>query len=221
MIKMGKLQELREKTPNLSLYEVSAEEFSEYGRILPFDGSGIAERAKQLAMPESGSVYLPAVEGWEALPIAKQIEDEIFGTLPAQIGYCYGQNDRLNAAEWHASSEVNVAVTDLVLILGRRQDIGQDGKLQAERMKAFFLPAGTVAEIYATTLHFCPCQTEKGGFGCVVGLPAGTNLPLEKPSPDPLLFRRNKWLLAHENNAGLIARGAVAGITGENYEVRY
>lgn len=218
---MTTLQYLQQSNPTLSLFNVSSAEFREYGRILDFDSKEITEAAKKTAMPESGSVYLPSVEAFEALPIANIIRERVFGTLDIQIGYCYGFNRFLNATEWHASSEVNVAVTDLVLILGRRQDIGQDGKLKAERMKAFFLPAGTVAEVYATTLHFCPCQTEAGGFGCVVGLPKGTNLPLEKPSDDPLLFRRNKWLLAHESNPGLIARGAVAGITGENFEIRY
>ena len=209
-------QELRKKNPRLPLIDVSSAEFSDYGRILTMDCAEILAAAGKIPMPKSGSVYLPAVEAFEALPIAKEIADGVFGTLDTQVGYCYGYNDRLNATEWHASSEVNIAVTDLVLILGRRQEIDRDGMLHSARMIAFFLPAGTAVEVYATTLHFCPCQAEDGGFGCVVGLPRGTNLPLESPAADPLLFRRNKWLLAHEENAELIAQGAVSGITGEN-----
>ena len=209
-------RELRKKNPRLPLIDVSSAEFSDYGRLLSLDCTEILAAAREIPMPKSGSVYLPGVEAFERLPVAKTVRDTVFGTLDTQLGYCYGFNDRLNATEWHASSEVNIAVTDLVLILGRRQEIDARGMLHSARMKAFFLPAGSAVEIYATTLHFCPCQAQAGGFGCVVGLPKGTNLPLDEKPDDPLLFRRNKWLLAHETNTDLIARGAVAGITGEN-----
>lgn len=209
-------QELRKKNPHLPLIEVFSSEFSDYGRVLKMDCAEISEEASEIPIPETGSVYLPSEERFERLPIASRIRDAVFGTLDTQVGYCYGYNDRLNATEWHASVEFNVAVTDLVLILGRRQEIDGNGMIHSARMKVFFLPVGTAVEIYATTLHFCPCQTGKSGFGCVVGLPTGTNLTLDEPSADPLLFRRNKWLLAHEDNAKSIARGAVAGITGGN-----
>lgn len=213
---MSNLSELRKKNPRLPLIDVSSAEFTDYGRLLSLGSAEIIEAAKKIPMPENGSVYHASEETFEVLPIAEVIRDTVFGTLDTELGYCYGYNEYLNAAEWHFSSEVNIAVTDLVLILGRRQDIGVDGKLSSSQMKAFYLPAGTAVEVYATTLHFCPCQASDEGFGCVVGLPVGTNLPLEVPSADPLLFRRNKWLIAHEKNEGLIARGAVPGITGEN-----
>lgn len=78
-----------------------------------------------------------------------------------------------------------------------------------------------MVEIFATSLHFCPCEVDKNGFGCVVALPKGTNIPLEEKAENPLLFRKNKWLIAHEENEGLIGRGAVPGITGPNYEIKY
>ncbi|MBQ1934983.1 MAG: DUF4867 family protein, partial [Clostridia bacterium] len=71
------------------------------------------------------------------------------------------------------------------------------------------------------SLHFCPCEVAQSGFGCVVALPVGTNVPLEREAADKLLFRKNKWIFAHVDNEGLIARGVVPGITGENYEVKY
>jgi hypothetical protein len=54
----------------------------------------------------------------------------------------------------------------------------------------------------------------------LVGLTKETNTPLTEKPADPLLFARNKWLIAHEENEGLIARGAVPGISGENYTVK-
>ena len=59
------------------------------------------------------------------------------------------------------------------------------------------------------------------GFGCVVGLPKDTNTALVDSKESKLLWAKNKWLLAHTKNEGLVARGAVAGITGENFEIKY
>ena len=59
------------------------------------------------------------------------------------------------------------------------------------------------------------------GFGCVVVLPKGTNVPLEGEYEDKLMFRKNKWILCHVDNQGLIDRGVIAGVTGENYEVKF
>ena len=212
--------ELKKRNPDLSLFDISTAVFSDYGRLLDYDCSEIIAEARKISMPEQGSKYLPSVENFERLSLANVIRERLFGTLETQIGYCYGYNTMLNAAEWHSSSELNIAITPLVLILGKRADI-QNDRIDSAKMKAFYVPAGTVLEVYATTLHFCPCQVQKEGFGCVVGLPRGTNLPLEQPTTDRLLFRKNKWLLAHNENTDLINRGAVAGIYGQNFKVRY
>ena len=59
------------------------------------------------------------------------------------------------------------------------------------------VPKGTTIEVYATTLHFCPCEVTVSGFSCIVGLQRGTNHPLEDRKQG-LLWAKNKWLLAHE-----------------------
>lgn len=211
------LSELKGKNPGIALFDVRSNEFAEYGRLIEgIETEEIIKVASAIEMPDAGSVYHASEPSFEALPIAREIRDRIFGTLDTELGYCCGHNSRLNGAEWHCSSELNIAVTDLVLILGRRQDLSPDGRLESASMKAFYLPAGTAAEIFATTLHFCPCEVERDGFGCVVGLPAGTNLTLDEPTGDRLLFRRNKWIIAHENNEALISKGVFPGIKGEN-----
>ena len=118
------------------------------------------------------------------------------------------------------SSEINIAVTPLVLILGHIWDM-ENGKTDSSKFTAFYLPAGTAAEVYSTTLHFCPCEAGKDGFGCVVGLPLGTNTSLETEVSDPLLFRKNKWIVAHNDNKALIERGVLPGISGENFKIKY
>ena len=215
------LDRLKELNENVKLFDVYSEEFSEYGRVLnDVDVSELIREAQRLEFPESGSVYLASVDTLEATEAAARIKELVFGTLDTQIGYCYGYSNMLNAAEWHFSSELNVAVTPLVLILGKRSDI-KNGRLCSGDMKAFYVPAGAVIEVYATTLHFCPCLVSDGGFGCIVGLPTATNTPLDAPVEDKLLFRKNKWILAHEQNSALIERGVVAGIYGENYKINY
>nr|WP_260866261.1 DUF4867 family protein [Paenibacillus xylanexedens] len=44
--------------------------------------------------------------------------------------------------------------------------------------RAFFQPKGTVIELYSTTLHYAPCQTNHDGYLTLVVLPEGTNQPL-------------------------------------------
>lgn len=215
------LAQLQAKNPTLPLLPVTAPEFAEYGRLLPQSGAAFLKAAEALKRPAQGSEYLAGVPAFEALPDCAPLSLAVFGGLKTQFGYCHGHNSQLNAAEWHCCSELNIAVTNLVLILGRRSDL-KNNWLNTKKMQAFYLPAGTVAEIYATTLHFCPCEVQMQGFGCVVGLPVGTNLPLPEGSEGQgLLFRQNKWLLAHEQNTALLQRGAVAGLTGENYTVLY
>lgn len=215
------LESLKKLNPDIQLYSVNDSEFKTFGRVIEnLDTTEIIAAAEKIANPEIGSVYTPSEESFEKLQIASQIKNNYFGTLPTQIGYCYGHNNLLNAAEWHFSSEINIAVTPLVLILGHVWDI-ENGKIDSSSFKAFYLPKGTAAEVYATTLHFCPCETEKSGFGCVVGLPLDTNTPLDGNPENPLLFRKNKWLIAHEENTPLINRGAVSGITGINFEIKY
>lgn len=173
-----RLDSLRKLNRDIQAYSVNDSEFKTFGRVVEnLDTTEIITAAKIIATPETGSVYTPSEESFEKLQISAQIKNEYFGTLLTQIGYCHGHNSLLNAAERHFSSEINIAVTPLVLILGHIWDM-ENGKIDSSSFKAFYLPQGTAVEVYATTLHFCPCETEKGGFGCVVGLPLDTNTPL-------------------------------------------
>ena len=214
-------ERLKKLNQEIPLYDVRDNEFASFGRIITnLDTAEIIEVAKKIKNPDSGSSYLPSVEDFEFLNIANQIENECFGSLPTQIGYCWGHNNFLNAAEWHTSSEINIAVTPIVLILGHIWDI-EDGKINSSKFKAFYLSEGTAVEVYATSLHFCPCEADKNGFGCVVALPEGTNTDLERKAENSLLFRKNKWIISHVENEALKNRGVASGITGINYEIKY
>ena len=86
--------------------------------------------------------------------------------------------------------------------------------------ETFLVPAGTVIEVYATTLHYAPCNVNGNKFRAAVILPKGTNTDApaaqNNTKEDKLLFARNKWLIAHEE-AGI--EGAFVGLKGANLSV--
>ena len=203
----------------MELLNVCSPEFRPYGRVISgYDVSGLMKAMESTPLPE-GVVYVGSVPGLEALPIGRELSDGIYGQMGIQLGYCNGHNKKLNALEYHRDSEVNLAVTDLVLLLGRQQDIEEDFTYDTSKVKAFLVPAGTLVEVYATTLHYAPCQTADSGFRCVVVLPRGTNTDLDhKPQvrcgEEKLITARNKWLIGHEE--GGLDEGAWIGLKGEN-----
>ena len=131
-------------------------------------------------------------------------------------------NRKLNALEYHRDSEINIAVSDMVLLLAKEEEVEDDYTLDTSKVKAFFVPAGTMIEVYATTLHYAPCQTSDKGFRCVVVLPEGTNgelshKPENKSGEEKLLAAVNKWLIGHAE--GGLPEGSFIGLKGENTEV--
>ena len=115
---------------------------------------------------------------------------------------------------------VDSIVRELVLLLAKRADMDADGRLDAAKVRAFYLAQGEMIEVYSDTLHFCPCEVTENGFSCIVCLQRGTNLPRDiGKESGTCLWAANKWLIAHEENASLVARGAFPGIYGENWEI--
>ena len=204
----------------MKIQKVTDPAFRKYGQVLEgYDFTGLIKEMKHTPVPED-VIYVPSGEELEALDIMKDLQNKGYGGLPVQIGYCNGHNKKLNAVEYHRNSEINVAVTDLVLLIGHQQDIEPDHTYDTSKIEAFLVPAGTGIEVYATTLHYAPCHVNEGGFQCVVVLPKGTNTDLtfqtEKTGEDSLMTAKNKWLIAHED--AKIA-GAFNGLKGENITI--
>ena len=205
----------------MTVKKVTDPAFKAYGRVITgYDFSGLLKAMEQTPLPED-VIYIPSLPEMEALPAAKELENGIYGQMPIQIGCCNGHNKKLNAVEYHRDSEVDIAVDDLILILGKQQDIEEDHTYDTSRMEAFLVPAGTAVEVYATTLHYAPCHVKDEGFRCVIVLPRDTNLDMEpvevKDPEDRLLFARNKWLIGHAQ--GGLPQGAFIGLKGENLSV--
>ncbi len=206
----------------MKIYQVADPEFKEYGRVIKgYDLHPLIREMEKLPVPEDVA-YVASVPELEELLVAQELKMGVYGGMPIQVGYCNGHNQRLNALEYHRDSEVNVAVGDLILLLGRLQDVAEDYTLDTSSVKAFLVPSGTMIEIYATTLHYAPCQTKEDGFRCAVVLPEGTNGPLgEKPvvrcGEEKLQTACNKWLIGHPE--GGLPEGSFLGLKGENVSV--
>lgn len=197
--------------------------FAPYGKVLTGYDTGELLRTLDTVTPlPEGTAYVPSQPELEALPIAKQLSVNAYGGMPVQLGWCNGHNTRLNCLEYHRDSELNCGVKDFILLLAKEEEI-VSGKLDTAKVKAFRAPAGALVEVYATTLHYAPCDAAKGaGFKTLVVLPRGTNGPKPDIAPvndeDRMLFACNKWLIAHPE-ASEASQGAVVGLTGENIDI--
>lgn len=214
------LERLKKLNPELEIYSIKDKEFKKYGNVLNIDTDEIVNACARLKFPESGCEYIASADTLEELKSSDNLRLLSFGGCPAQIGITHGRNSLMNGLEYHRCSEINVAATPLVLILGLQYEM--DGhEYDSSKVKAFYLEKGDAVEVYSTSLHFCPCQVSDSGFSCVVVLPEGTNTLLDGPTPDKLLFKKNKWIICHDKNQTLIDRGVYPGIHGVNYEIKY
>ncbi len=212
---------------DVEIHSVFSDEFKSFGSIITgYDFSElIAYMEKETPIPESGNIYVPSVEGLESCGVFDEIQSAIYGGMPIQIGYCNGRNTTYNGFEYHKGSELNIAVTDFMLVLGHMWQI-ENNQFTVGNETVFFVPKGTAIEMFQTTLHLSPCRTCDEGFKDIVVLPRGTNTPLEKKPEakcpeDRLLLQKNKWVIAHPEREPLIKQGAVAGLIGENKELKY
>ena len=124
--------------------------------------------------------------------------------------------------EYHRNSEVNIYTMDAILLLGHQLDI-IEGEYDTKKVEAFLIPADTAVELYATTLHYAPCDAKRGaGFRAAVVLPKGTNT--DKPAfviqnlEDKLLIAKNKWLLSLPGTAEA-EQDAYVGLVGESIDI--
>ena len=210
----------------MKILKVTDPEFTNYGRIIEGYDSQKQELMEALVnctpIPEATD-YVAEEKALQNLAAANVISNSLFGGSPMQFGWCNGHNTKLNCLEYHRSSEINLGTSDFILLLAKREEI-IDYKIDSSKVKAFLVPKGMMVEVYATTLHYAPCQAHKdSGFQVLVGLPKGTNVGMPKFTPenaeDNLLTATNKWLIAHEDSIEA-KNGVCIGITGENIDIK-
>jgi len=221
------LKQLQLMNKQLNIVSVYDETFLQYGSLLSsslfLDAFDYLE--KHTSVPTTGNNYIAHDKAFYNSVSSIKPYQEIFGNIDLEFGYVNGMNSHLNALEYHKTPEINICVSPLVLLLGKRKDFIK-GYFDVKKLKAFYIPEKTVIQINPYTFHFSPCKVKNAGFRCGVILPYGTNMELETKEPekefeDRLLFKCNKWLIAHPDNHKLIKQGAYCGIIGENIEIKY
>ena len=216
---------------DVRIHSVEDVEFAPYGRIVKgYDFSDVTKyMVEHTDIPAEGNVYVPSVAEMEAFPVFEKVQAGLYGGMPIQFGYCNGRNSTYNGFEYHKGSEINIAVTDFMLVLGHRWEI-QNNHYDNKDAKVFFVERGCAIEMFETTLHLSPLKVTDDGFKGVVILPKNTNTPLtdeekalvdKKDAEQTLLLQRNKWVIAHPKREPLIKQGAHPGIIGDNKELFY
>ena len=224
---MKTLEKLKKINQNLKIYSVNDEIFNQFGRTLHLSEikSALEYLNTETEVPLAGNKYIAHDEAFLNFIVDDSVYQTVFGNIDLQYGWVNGQNTKLNALEYHKSSEINIAQTPLVLLLGKVSDI-INKKYDIKNLLAFYVPKNTAIEIYPNTLHFSPCKVLDSGFKCGVILPKGTNVDfckMENPIYDEDLFllKTNKWLLNHKDNKKFTDLGAYEGLVGENIEINY
>lgn len=221
------LENLRVKNPHIQIHSVHDPEFSRFGEVLDVSEFGDLIRYLELhtTVPSVGNEYVPHRAELGEIASNITVIHNTFGMVPLEYGYVNGNNSKLNALEFHKSSEINVCVTPLALLLAHIEDI-DDSTVHSSKVTAFYIPQNTAIEVYSTTLHFSPCKVVDSGFKCAVILPYGTNMEFVSAKGNQgkyskFLFKTNKWLLNHPENTRMVELNAISAIQGENIEIHY
>ena len=211
----------------MHIYSVTDPEFKSYGRVWDDVPSNLTaplvEALSATPIPE-GSKYVASAPELEQVEGADTLGLLMYGGRPFQLGWCNGHNTKLNCLEYHRASEFNLGARDFILLLAKREQI-VDGKLDTTCVKAFRAPAGTLVEVYATTLHYTPCMVDDCGFQVMVALPAGTNGPrpeaaagMPAAGDSYCYWKASKWVLCHADSPKA-AEGGYVGLIGKNLDI--
>ena len=189
----------------MHIYSVNDPEFKSYGNVwdnVPSElTSPVLEALSATPIPE-GSKYVASAPELEGVKDADKLGFLMFGGRPFQLGWCNGHNTRLNCLEYHRASEFNLGARDFILLLAKREQI-VDGKLDTTQVKAFRAPAGTLIEVYATTLHGPRPE-------------AAADMPAAGDSY--CYWKADKWVLCHADSPKA-AEGGYVGLAGKNLDI--
>lgn len=219
----SKLDTMRKKLEGDSVpkfKEVTDVEFERYGKVItdvPTDKL-MALLDKTPVIP--GTDYKASVDYLEDPEVMDVLENQVFGGLKIQFGYCNGDNKALNCLEYHRNSELDIAATDAVLMVAPMTAV-HDGIIDTNDVEMFLVRKGTSVLFYETTLHYAPCVTEGNKcFKMGVVLPKDTNTDrpegVVKTGEAGCLTHNNKWLYAHKDSSEAKAKISTGRLIGKN-----
>lgn len=220
-IKMNLFELTKDANPDREIKSLKDVSFNKYGRVLnvDVDESIIRHMKSTTEIPKEKNIYVASDRKMESNSFHKYVEATVYGEMEAQIGYCNGNNDKINGYEFHHCPEVLIAITPLILSL----TICNTNEIKIENADNFFIEEGTVIELFPMVGHFSPIKVKDSGFKAVIILTKGTNLELETNISQEIFkenqikpFAKNKWLFVHEDRMDLVEKGAYKKVVGNN-----
>ena len=144
----------------MKIFSVTDPEFKPYGRVVTGLDTAKAEILAALAntpLP-AATDYVAEDAALQELPAAVEVSEHLFGGMPCQLLVQRSQH-LFELPGIPPRQQFNLGTEDFVLLLARQEEIA-GGKLDTAKVKAFRVPAGTLVEVYATTLHYAPCHVD-------------------------------------------------------------
>ena len=144
----------------MKIFSVTDPEFKPYGRVVTGLDTAKAEILAALAntpLP-AATDYVAEDAALQELPAAVEVAEHLFGGMPCQLLVQRSQH-LFELPGIPPRQQFNLGTEDFVLLLARQEEIA-GGKLDTAKVKAFRVPAGTLVEVYATTLHYAPCHVD-------------------------------------------------------------
>ncbi len=206
------LDKIRLLNPKYQIQELNCSTFKDYGQIIHIDMKEAIEYAEKY---QNIKAYDMSISDLENLSCIQELMKDIYGYLDVMAGIVTGENDVLNGLEYHQCSETIVAITDYILVVGKRQDMN-DYEYDINQCELFYVPKGTTIELYATTLHYTPI-TVKNRFKTICLLLKGTGESYERIG---ILKKCNKWFIAHKENIEKVSLGDYPGLKGKMIKIR-
>lgn len=210
----------------MQIIDIRSKEFEPYGKAIEMSQISASSREELIGYfmeeteaPRDGNIYVADVEAIHHMTAAKEIGAVLEYDEP-QFGYCHGNSTKVNALEWHKCQELVLAVTEVVLYLGRPDLLSNvEGKktFYTDNLITVKMCKGDIVCLNPEVLHFAPTKITKEPYRTMIVLDKGTNAPLNG-TRDGHLFMRNKWLIAHRDRQDLVAKGAYPGVVGENFD---
>lgn len=210
------LQELQKLNPQYEIKSIDDPSFYTYGKVREEEvEEAIQYVTANVQPPRNGNCYIASDENLERLPEIQKLSQKVYGYLDVMAGTVSGDNDVLNGIEYHQCSETIIAVSDYLLVVGHIWDM-QEKAYESSLCECFYVPQGTVVEIYSTTLHYTPiCVEDKFQTICLLLRGTGETCPREG-----ILKKRNKWFIAHLDNTQKIKEGDYPGLKGQMIKIK-
>ena len=122
----------------IKIQNINDASYKRFGKVVKdIDLSDLIAAMEATPCPDD-VVYVASEAALEATKSAEKFQEIYYGKLPIQVGYCNGHNSLLNALEYHRCGEVNVAVTDLIVLVGSLVDVADDFTYDTAKVEAFF-----------------------------------------------------------------------------------